>query len=145
LLHIHPLFAIFIWPLFGVAVLFYLPFWCDSALPPGIWFGSARGKILALWTSCVAVLITLGVILTDNLLLQLGSSAAGNSLLLRGLLPTSGVLVLSVCSYLLLVRKLKYSRAEVVMSGIVFLLSALAVSTIIGLWFRGAGMLLVWP
>jgi hypothetical protein len=42
------------------------------------------------------------------------------------------------------VKKLKYTRAEAVMAGIVLVLVALAVCTIIGVWFRGAEMHLVW-
>jgi quinol-cytochrome oxidoreductase complex cytochrome b subunit len=144
LLHLHPVFALFVWPLIGVVALFLLPFWRESALPSGVWFGSARGLKLASWTAVAGVLITLGSILTDNLFAQSGGSDVGNTLLTRGLLPTLCMLALLQCGYLVLVVRLKYSRAETVMAGIAFMLVALTVSTIIGTWFRGAGMLLVW-
>jgi hypothetical protein len=47
--------------------------------------------------------------------------------------------------YLLLVKKLNFSRGEAVMAGIILIFVALTVCTIIGIWFRGPEMHLVWP
>ena len=63
----------------------------------------------------------------------------------RGLMPTILVAVLLTGLYVLLVRKLKYTRAEAVMAGLLLLLVALTVCTVIGVWFRGTEMHLVWP
>ena len=54
-------------------------------------------------------------------------------------------MVLFAGLYFSLIRKLKYSRAEAVMAGIIVVLVALTVCTIVGVWFRGAEMHLVWP
>ena len=70
---------------------------------------------------------------------------AVNTLITRGLLPTILLLVLFAGFYLLLVHKLKFSRAETVMAGILLVLSCLVIFTLIGIWFRGAEMHLVWP
>jgi len=144
LLHLHPVFAVFIWPLLGAAALLCVPFWSETALPTGIWFGSERGRKLAIWTASVAALATLALILGDNLLLSSAEAVASNTLITRGLIPTVVLIALLVGLYFLLVRKLKYSRAEAVMAGIVLVLVALAVCTVIGVWFRGAEMHLVW-
>ena len=144
LLHLHPIFASFLWPLFGIAALIWLPFWQDSALPTGVWFGSDRGRKLVVWTALVGALTTLAIILIDNQLLQSSTAVATNTLITRGLLPTILLIALLVGFYFLLVKKLKYTRAESVMAGIVLVLVALAVCTIIGVWFRGAEMHLVW-
>jgi quinol-cytochrome oxidoreductase complex cytochrome b subunit len=145
LLHLHPVFASFLWPLLGVAALLWIPFWQNSALPSGVWFGSDRGRKLAVWTAAVGALTTLAIILADNLLLQSSTAVAVDTLITRGLIPTILLIALLVGFYFLLVRKLKYTRAEAVMAGIVLVLVALAVCTIIGVWFRGAEMHLVWP
>lgn len=145
LLHLHPVFAVFLWPLMGTAVLMYLPCWRDSALPGGIWFGSPRGRKLAAWAVLVALVLTPGTVLLDNLLLQPGSAAIVNTLLTRGLVPTIAVIVLLVGGYLLLIKKLRYTRAEAVMAGLLLVLVALTVCTVIGVWFRGPEMHLVWP
>jgi len=144
LLHLHPIFASFIWPLLGVAALLWIPFWPNSVLPTGVWFGSDRGRKLAVWTAAVGALTTLAVILIDDLLLQSNAAVAVDTLITRGLLPTALLLALLTGFYLLLVKKLKYTRAEAVMAGIVLVLVALAVCTVIGVWFRGAEMHLVW-
>jgi|LGOV01.1.fsa_nt_gb uncharacterized membrane protein len=85
------------------------------------------------------------IILADNLLLHSGEAVADSTLVTRGLLPTALLLILLVGIYFLLVRKLKYTRAEAVMVGILLLLVVLTVCTIIGVWFRGPEMHLVWP
>ena len=145
LLHLHPVFAVFVWPLLGAAALLCVPFWGETALPTGVWFGSERGRKLAVWTVSVGALATLALILGDNLLLSSAEAVAGSTLVTRGLIPTVLLIVLFVGLYFLLVRKLKYTRAEAVMAGIVLVLVALAVCTVIGVWFRGAEMHLVWP
>ncbi len=144
LLHLHPVFASFLWPLLGVAALLWVPFWQDSALPTGVWFGSNSGRRLVIWTATVGALTTLAIILADNLLLQSNAAVAVDTLVTRGLLPTALLIALLVGFYFLLVKGLKYTRAEAVMAGIVLVLVALAVCTIIGVWFRGAEMHLVW-
>jgi quinol-cytochrome oxidoreductase complex cytochrome b subunit len=145
LLHLHPVFAVFVWPLTGAATLLIIPFWQQTALPPGVWFGSNGGRKLAIFTASTGALITLAIILLDNRLLHSGEAASASTFLTRGLLPTALLIFLMVGFYLLLVKKLKYSRAEAVMAGILLIFAALAVCTIIGVWFRGAEMHLVWP
>ena len=81
----------------------------------------------------------------DNLLLHSGEAAAVSTLVTRGLLPTVLLIALFAALYFLLVKKLNYTRAEAVMAGIILVLVALAICTIIGVWFRGPEMHLVWP
>lgn len=145
LLHLHPVFAVFVWPLLGAAALLYVPFLRDSALPGGVWFGSPRGRKLAAWAAFVGLILTSGAILLDNLLLHSGGAAAVNTLITRGLLPTVALIALLAGLYILLVKKLMYTRAEAVMAGLVLVLVTLTVCTVIGVWFRGAEMRLVWP
>ena len=145
LIHLHPVFAIFVWPLIGVVVLICVPFWRESSLPPGIWFGSERGRKLALWTVVAGGVATLAVILLDNVLLHAETATIVDTMMTRGLMPTILVAVLLTGLYVLLVRKLEYTRAETVMAGLLLLLVALTVCTVIGVWFRGAEMHLVWP
>ena len=84
LLHLHPVFVVFVWPLLGVVALFYMPFWRDSALPTGVWFGSERGRKLAIWSAVIGVVATLLLVLADNLVLA-SAEVAGNTLVTRGL------------------------------------------------------------
>jgi quinol-cytochrome oxidoreductase complex cytochrome b subunit len=144
LLHLHPVFAAFVWPLLGAVAFLCVPFWRDSCLPTGVWFGSARGRTLAIWTTAVGAVATLALILADNLLLR-SATTVTNTFITRGLLPTGLLIALSAGFYFWLVRKRKYTRAEIVMAGILLVLVVLTVCTIIGVWFRGPEMHLVWP
>ena len=144
LLHLHPVFAVFVWPLLGAASLLLVPFWSVSALPTGVWFGSERGRTLAIGSTVFGAVATLLVVLADTLLLS-SAEVAANTLVTRGLLPTFFVLALLLALYALLVKKLSYTRAEAVLAGVALLFSALTVCTVIGVWFRGAEMHLVWP
>jgi quinol-cytochrome oxidoreductase complex cytochrome b subunit len=144
LLHLHPVFAVFVWPLLGAATFLCVPFWRDTALPAGVWFGSSQGRKLATWTAAASALATLAFILVDNLLFS-SSTALTNTFVTRGLLPTGLLVVVFGGGYWLLVKKLKYSRAEAIIAGIILVLVALTVCTIIGVWFRGPEMHLIWP
>ena len=122
-----------------------VPFWRESSLPPGVWFGSERGRKLAIWTVVVGAVATLAVILLDNVLLHAETATIADTVMTRGLVPTILVAVLLAGLYVLLVRKLEYTHAEAVMAGLLLLVVALTVCTVIGVWFRGAEMHLVWP
>ena len=145
LLHLHPVFAVLVWPLMGAAALAGIPFWPQSSLPPGIWFGSERGRKLAVWSIVIGAVATLAVILLDNILLRTGVVVAVDTFITRGLVLTTLLVMLLAGLYFLLVKKLKYTRAEAVMAGILLAVVMLTTCTVIGLWFRGGEMQLVWP
>ena len=145
LLHLHPVFAVLVWPFLGFSLLMWLPFWSGSALPPGIWFGSLRGRRLALLTAGGTALVTFLVVVGDDLLLRSMSNIASNTFVTRGLIPTLLMIGVLMGFYFLLSAKLKYTRAEAVMAGVILVLVALVVCTIIGFWFRGPEMRLTWP
>lgn len=144
LLHLHPAFAVFVWPLGGAAVLALLPFWSGSALPPGVWLGSGRGRRLAVWLAGLGVLLAVGGILADQALLLIGHGAPADWMT-RGLAPTVVLLVFFVGLYRFLVGARGYSRAEAVAACLCLSLAALVVCTVVGVFFRGPEMRLVWP
>jgi len=145
LLHLHPVFAVLVWPLLGFVVLLWLPFWRNAALPPATWFGSARGRRLVLLTAGGTALVTFLAVGADDLLLRSMSSTAVNALITRGLMPTLLMMGLLIGVYFLLKAKLKYTRAEAVMAGVIIVMVILAVCTVIGFWLRGPEMRLAWP
>jgi quinol-cytochrome oxidoreductase complex cytochrome b subunit len=145
LMHLHPMFAAFVWPLLAGAALLLVPFWRESSLPAGIWFGSQRGRHLAGWTTLASALATVLCILADNWLAGSGATVGMKTFITRGVLPTGFMVAFLAGLYRLLVMKLHYKRAEAVMAGIILVLTALTVCTMIGAWFRGPEMHLVWP
>jgi hypothetical protein len=145
LLHLHPVFAVCVWPLLGVGALLWIPFRRDAVPPPAIWFGSRRGRTLAAWSAVAGAMTALTVILVDDLVLQSGDIIGADTLVTRGLVPTMLVLVLVVGLYQAAVHKLKFTRAEAHMAGFIFIVAALTACTVIGIWFRGTEMSLAWP
>lgn len=145
LLHLHPTFAIFVWPLLAFLALICLPFARGTALTPGVWFGSHQGRLLAILAILAGAGLALSAILLDGLLLFSTPVNAANTWIARGLFPTVALIVLMAGAYVVLVRKLGYSRAEAVMAGVLAVLAVLIVCTVVGVWFRGPEMLLSWP
>ncbi len=144
LLHLHPVFAVTVWPLAATALVLAVPFWNGSALPPGNWFGGKQGRGLAVWSAVAGMALTAGWIVGDTLLAGTGNVGA-NGWLHRGAIPTACLGLLLGSGYALLVRTLRRTRAEAVMACFVFALGMLAVLTVAGIWFRGPEMRLIWP
>jgi len=145
LLHLHPVFAAFVWPFLGGAALLLLPLIPGSALPGGVWFGSERGRGLAAWAAGGGALLAVAAVLADNALRQPGVGMAADALIARGIVPTSAVILLAAGGYWLLVKAANRTRAEAVMAGLVAGFAILTVLTVVGVFFRGAEMHLVWP
>lgn len=147
LLHMHPLFAVCVVPITTTLLLALLPFWKGAALPGGQWFAGRKETTRLVLVAFLAGTLLMGVtvVIDDVLLRQLHDPGADNSLLFRGLLP----FIISIASlglgYWVLCVRFHKSRAEAVMAGIALHFSFIFVLTVIGIWFRGAGMQLVLP
>ena len=112
----------------------------------GVYFRSRRGRYLGLLNAGLALALTPAWVLLDEFVLDwTGWLPAWPSVISNGLLPL-GFLLLGLA---LLDRFLKSilgaNQAERILSLFIFLFTALIVLTVIGIYFRGAGMALVWP
>ena len=67
------------------------------------------------------------------------------ALVTRGLLPTGLLLAACVWAFRFVRSRFGASRLEATQALFVFFATAFAVLTAVGIWFRGAGMKLVWP
>ena len=63
----------------------------------------------------------------------------------NGLLPCTALVAAIVGFYSLLKKHFKASKNETVQAMFVLLVVGFTVLTVTGVWFRGAGMALVWP
>lgn len=146
LLHLSPSIAICVVPLLVVIILASLPFWRDAILPGGIWFGSRNGWKLGLYAFISGGVFTVAAVLFDDMLLR-GTQKNGPvaDLLMRGILPLTAYILAILTALSLLARRTGRSRSETVMAGMLFHLAVLICLTATGIWFRGAGMRLVWP
>jgi len=143
LLHLHPTFSVFAVPAVLLTFVLLLPWLTPEYSQAGVWFASRKGRVLTLVSALVAVASTIGLVLLDEAW-RTASAAAVPGPLGRGLLP---VAVTGVCCglYALVLKKVfDADRGEVLQALFTVAVTALVVLTIIGVWFRGAGMQLEW-
>lgn len=147
LVHLHPLFAVVVVPLLGVAALCALPYLGFSdAEPRGAWFLSENGRRTAKLAAALALVATPILVIADALVLgKSGAPSGGAAFFLRGVLPVAAVLAGAAAGFRFLRSRFGATRLEATQALFVFFATALAVLTIVGIWFRGAGMKLVWP
>ena len=94
----------------------------------------------------VALVATPIGILLDEYLLDFTAWMPGWSpAISTGLIPFIIVLCVSLVTYLLLKHRHPVNKNESVQMIFVFFLTAFIILTMIGIWFRGSGMRLVWP
>jgi quinol-cytochrome oxidoreductase complex cytochrome b subunit len=146
LLHVHPLFAIFIIPLLMIIVLFSIPYINYQTDTAGVWFASLKGRTMAVWSAVVAVIVTpLGIVL-DEFVIDFSAwlpDIPGE--ISDGLIPFALVITAALLFYKLIKTKFSSNNNEALQSVFVLLVVAFIILTITGIWFRGQGMALIWP
>ncbi len=146
LLHFHPSFAICVIPFFIGSLLVALPFFEDHVLPGGKWFGGEKGIKTFGLTFLLGTILTFGLVTLDDLILRSNQIGHGNAdLYTRGWVP---FLILTFCCvglYLILLKRFKVKKPEITMVLFTLLSSSLITMTVIGLFFRGPGMQLIFP
>lgn len=143
LMHFHPVFALLVIPLLLLFGLLSIPYINYEANTTGVWFCSHKGRKMALVAVIFATLLTVAAVLLDEFVI--GVSQAGPAgLINNGLLPFSVVLVVCSGFYWLIKRTFSATNNEAVQALFTLLVTALVVLTMIGVWFRGTGMQLMW-
>ncbi|MDH3327741.1 MAG: cytochrome b N-terminal domain-containing protein [Desulfobulbaceae bacterium] len=146
LLHLHPVLAICVVPVLASILLLFLPFWQGAVLPAGTWFGSKRGRGLALRAFSAGILLTSILVGVDEMLIRTYAGGKGMAeTVSRGYLSAAVCAFTLIGGYQLLIRKWRFSRAEAVMAGMSLWFAVFVALTVIGVWFRGQGMQLTWP
>ena len=152
LIHFHPIFAVLILPLMAGLAFLLLPYLSPDDSPGGRWFLSPGGRQSALLAAAIAVVITPILVIMDE-----RGGAGTASWIFGGLIPLVVLVVVSLACGLMVrrragairgirsIRGIQGTRAEAVQAVVVLLVTAFAVLTVIGVWFRGAGMALSWP
>jgi quinol-cytochrome oxidoreductase complex cytochrome b subunit len=145
-LHFHPLFALFIIPLLMLIALVSIPYFNYQTETAGVWFTSHQGRRLAVLAAVTAIVVTpIGIIL-DEFVIDFEAWLPGLSPVVRsGILPAAFVLAGIVLFYWLVKKKYAATTNESIQSVFVLLTSTFIILTITGIWFRGAGMALMWP
>lgn len=145
LLHFHPLFGAIIVPGLALGALFILPYLNRDMDTEGIWFRSIRGRWLTLVSFVLGVVGTVGFVLLDERWLDLpGWLPFLPSSISNGWVPLAALLLL-VMGYYEGVKALKSTICEARQAVFTLLLAAFITLTVIGIFFRGEGMALIWP
>ena len=139
LMHMHPVFAVCILPLMSSLALLAIPYLNYETDTAGVWFCSRTGRRTAGIAAVAALVATPAWILMPGWFSGLPTTIA------NGLLPTVLLVLGIVCFAWGLKRRYCASRNEVVQAVFILLMTAFAVLTVTGVWFRGEGMVLSYP
>jgi quinol-cytochrome oxidoreductase complex cytochrome b subunit len=145
LMHFHPIYSLVIIPVLTALFLLAIPYFNYPDEISGVWFISHKGRKLTLTSAIVsATLTTLGVIILEfffnfTALLPGLPDAVSN-----GLIPFILDIIVLAGIFVLVKKKFNASNQEMVQAVFVFLMTSFVVLTIIGIWFRGTGMKLMW-
>ncbi|MFN2158378.1 MAG: cytochrome b N-terminal domain-containing protein [Anaerolineales bacterium] len=145
LLHFHPVFGAIIIPGLGLLALLILPYLDQDMDTAGIWFRSVRGKQIVSISFLVGMAGTFIFVLLNEYWLDLpGWLPFLPSIISNGWVPLAGILLLLI-GYFELLRRLGNSICEARQALFTLLFSSFFTFTIIGIFFRGEGMALVFP
>jgi quinol-cytochrome oxidoreductase complex cytochrome b subunit len=146
LLHFHPLFAVFVIPLMLVGAIVWVAFLRYDAHLSGNWFLTPKGLRMAAVSAGTALLFVPLWILVDEFAIGPGGWLPGTAPVIgSGFVPFTIFVAAIVAFYVFLKRVFSASKNEAVQAIFVLLVMSFVILTITGVWFRGAGMALVWP
>jgi len=146
LMHFHPAFAVFVIPLLVLGALLAIPYLRYDDERGGVWFHSDSGRRGALLAALIGVPLTVVWVLFDEWLANAGGWLPTWAPWVRsGLLPLAAVLLVAAGFHLWIRRSVARDRNAAVQATFVLLAVSFVVLTVIGIFFRGAGMALSWP
>ena len=146
LLHVHPLFALFIIPVLLIIILFGIPYFTYQTDTAGVWFASLKGRKMAFWAALVAVIVTPLAIVADEFIIDFQAWLPNFSIEISdGLIPFALMLAATFLFYKVIRAKFSSNNNEALQAVFVLFVVAFIILTITGIWFRGQGMALMWP
>jgi len=145
LMHMHPLFALFVIPILILMGLAGIPYIRYPTVTEGVWFVSSKGRKMALVAVVVAVVGTPAGILASEFLVDFAAWMSGvPTIVSNGLLPLVLDFAVVWGFYWIMKRKYSGTRQEIVQTIFILFLTAFIILTVTGIWFRGTGMQLTW-
>jgi quinol-cytochrome oxidoreductase complex cytochrome b subunit len=146
LLHFHPLFALFIIPVFMLIVLVSIPYLNYQTETAGVWFASLKGRKMAVVATLVALSITpIGIVADEFAIDFTGWMPILPGEISNGLIPFALMLTATFLFYKVMKKKFSSNNNEALQSIFVLLMVAFIILTITGIWFRGLNMKLTLP
>ena len=146
LLHLHPLFSVFIIPLVLVVTLMGTPYLKYDTNTEGIWFASIKGRRMAMIAGLIAIVAAPMGILADEYLIDFAVGLSGiPNFFGNGLIPFAFIFCGCTGFYILIKHRYSATNNEAIQALFVFILVIFLILTVTGTWFRGPGMKLAWP
>jgi hypothetical protein len=143
LMHFHPVFSLLVLPSLLLLGLLAIPWMHDPAETAGVWFRSRKGRLTALFAAVLACLATVAGVLLDEF--HFGAVGTGPSeVISNGLVPFAIISGVCAAFYLLVKKVFRATHGEAVQALFTLLVTSFVVLTVIGVWFRGTGMQLMW-
>jgi quinol-cytochrome oxidoreductase complex cytochrome b subunit len=146
LIHFHPFFAVVVFPLMIIIGSFWLPYIRINDKNHGIWFLSEKGKEAGKYALASGFLFTIIFILLSELLPDPEALLRTvPSIITTGLVPF--IIVIPTIFFFMnyLKKKFLLNRSEYIQSILIILVISYTVLSLTGIFFRGAGMKLMWP
>jgi len=145
LIHFHPLFAVVVFPVLGLALLVRAAR-RESSAAEGVWFASPNGRRIATAAAVAGAVLTILGVLFDELVPDVANAFPGApKLVTAGLVPFAATACIGWGALHVLRRKYSASPEESANAAFALGFSAFAALTLVGAAFRGAGMALTWP
>ena len=146
LLHLHPLFAVFVIPLILIIALMGIPYLKYDTNTEGVWFASVRGRRITLISAIIAIVATPMGIVVNQYIFDFVTGLHGVSAIIgNGLIPFALIFFGAAGFYILIKHRYSATNNEAVQALFVLFLFVFLILTITGIWFRGPGMKLTWP
>ena len=146
LLHFHPIFAVLVLPVLAAIALASVPYLRFDRQMSGPWFLTAKGRRMAIVAAMTAAILTpLWILLDEFVLDRVAWPSVVPPWISDGLLPVLLLLAAVTGFAAWIKRRYAASGGEAVQALFTLILVAFLGLTLIGIWFRGAGMELVWP
>lgn len=146
LLHFHPFFGAVVIPFLAFGALIALPYLRFDQDSEGIWFRSQKGRRMARTALIVGLVATPLLVLLDEYILDFaGWLPSLPTWISNGWLPLTLMILLLGQFWRVIKQRYDATNCETRQSLFVLLVTAFVVLTVIGIFFRGAGMALVFP
>jgi quinol-cytochrome oxidoreductase complex cytochrome b subunit len=144
LLHMHPLAAVILPGIILLAIVF-IPYWDKDESDIGIYFRSNVGKITAVFGVVLALILTPLLVFLDEYWIDLPGMLTGwPTIISNGLLPLLLTLGGLLAIYFAMRLVAKANRSEAMVGLFTFVVISFVILTVIGIFFRGANMALVY-
>ena len=142
LMHFHPVFALIIIPFLLSGALLLLPYLEQDTDTSGIWFRSHNGRKMSLITFIFSATLAVSAVLLDEFVFISMSGPA--NMVRNGLLPFFILTVIGMAFSLLMKRVFAANTGEIIQMVFTMIVTVFISLTVIGVWFRGPGLQLMW-